>query len=320
LNNSINDQISEPCSNLENEKKNTAAIYARVSTITQTIGYSLDEQIRQCRERCDNMNWQVRYIFKENGKSGGNLDRPQFQQMMKGAEIGNFNIVVFWKLDRFCRSLVDLVNIERKLKEFGVSLYSITEYIDTTSAIGKFNFRSLASAGELEREMIRERTRMGMKALAIQHKWPGRLPPLGYKRGDDGHLIINTNEAAIVKKIFRLYKKLKSMPEVVFKLNQMNIKTKKGNPWNTMAVKNILTNQIYIGNFKIKDFEDYVKEYRILPNNIFQEAQELRNRYRERKSDMPKDRKTHTVDKFINEYKKYLRTIENISSIQITSM
>jgi site-specific DNA recombinase len=134
------------------------------------------------------------------------------------------------------------------------------------------------------------------------------LPPLGYNRGDDGRLIINTDEASIVKKIFRFYKKLKSMPEVAFKLNQMNIKTKKGNPWNTMAVKNILTNQIYIGNFKIKDYEDYVKEYRILPNNIFQEIQELRNRYRERKSNMPRDRKTYTVDKFINAYRNYLKT------------
>jgi len=308
----MNNLFSDQNTDSGKQNKDIVAIYARVSTVTQTFGYSLDEQIRQCRERCDIMGWHVQYIFKENGKSGGNLDRPRFQSLIKGAELGCFDIVVFWKLDRFARSLVDLINIERVLKQFGVSLYSITEQIDTTSPVGRFNFRSLASAGELEKEMIRERTRMGMKALAIQHKWPGRTPPLGYQRGEDGRLIIDTNEVKIVKKIFKLYIKLKSMPDVAFVLNKRNIKTKKGNPWNTMAVKTILTNQIYIGNFKIKDFEDYVKEYRIIPNKIFQETQILRNRYRERKNVMPKNRKTQIVDKFINEYKRYLKNDEDI--------
>lgn len=320
MNYRTNNPLSEQNTDSGKQKKDTVAIYARVSTITQTFGYSLDEQIRQCRERCDVMGWHVQYIFKENGKSGGNLDRPKFQLLMKKAQMGCFDIVVFWKLDRFCRSLVDLINIERKLKLFKVSLYSVTELIDTTSPVGRFNFRSLASAGELEREMIQQRTRMGMKALAIQHKWPGRAPPLGYTRGKDGRLIINTNEAKIVRKIFKLYIKLQSMPDVAYELNKRKIKTKKGNSWNTMAVKTILTNQIYKGNFKIKDFEDYVKEYRIIPNNIYNQTQKLRHRYRERKDAMPADRKTHAVDKFINEYLSYLRNNEEETKHYFTSM
>lgn len=301
--------LDERLSNTDysNHTQNTrVAIYARVSSINQTFGYSLDEQIRQCRERCDIMGWPVKYIFKENGKSGKDIDRPQFQMMLQRAELGCFEIVVFWKLDRFCRSLVDLINIERTLEKFHVSLHSVTEQIDTTSPVGRFNFRSLASAAELEREMIKERTRMGMKALAIQHKWPGNIPPLGYDRGTDGRLIINPHEAKIVRKIFKLYLKHKSMPEVAYLLNDKDIKTKRKNPWNTMAVKKILTNELYKGDYSVNDYKEHVKEYRIVKKDIYTQAQDLRFRYRERKKDMPIDRKTKIVDKFINEYRNYL--------------
>jgi len=133
-----------PQTTANTDAENTlAAIYARVSSPNQATGYSLDEQVRRCRERCDLMGWKVRYIFKENG-SGANTDRPKFQMMMEKAKEGAFDVLVFWKLDRFCRSLVDVVNIERELIEYGVSLHSVTEQIDTTTPFGKFNFRNVA--------------------------------------------------------------------------------------------------------------------------------------------------------------------------------
>lgn len=296
----------------EEPKNNRVAIYSRVSSYNQTFGNSLDEQIRQCRERCEMMGWKVCYIFKENGKSGGNLDRPQFQLLMKRAEMGCFDTVVFWKLDRFCRSLVDLINIERELKQFNVSLYSITEMIDTTSPVGRFNFRSLASAAELEREMIKERTRMGMKALAVQHKWPGRVPPLGYDTNKEGRLEIVPEEAKTVRKIFNLYIKTKSMPEVAYRLNKSGILTKKQNPWNSTAVRTIVTNQLYKGIFKVKDFEDYVKEYRILPDRLFEQAEKIRFRHRDRMKSMPIDQKTQTVNRLFKAYQKYLEMNEEL--------
>jgi site-specific DNA recombinase len=192
----------------KNQKTTIAAIYSRVSSGNQINGYSLAEQVRLAREQCEKKGWKVRYIFKENGISGKNLERPKFQVMLKEAEKGSFDVLVFWKLDRFCRSLLDVVNVEKKLRECNVKIFSVTESIDTTTSHGRFVFRTIASAAEWEREMIKERSRMGMKGLAMQHKWPNRLPPLGYNKKKDGHLTINSKDRDLVISIKNISNKI----------------------------------------------------------------------------------------------------------------
>ncbi|KXB05952.1 resolvase, partial [candidate division MSBL1 archaeon SCGC-AAA382C18] len=130
----------------ESDGPTRGAIYARTSSPNQKFGYSLEEQVDRCWEKCQMMDWDVRYIHKEEAESGGDLDRPKFKMMMDQAKAGAFDVIVFWKLDRFCRSLIDLLEVEEKLREWGVGLHSITEQIDTTTPVGRFNFRNLASA------------------------------------------------------------------------------------------------------------------------------------------------------------------------------
>ena len=77
-----------------------------------------------------------------------------------------------------------------------------------------------------------------------------------------------------------------------------------------MSVKKILTNEIYIGNYKVKDIEDYVEEYKIIEKDLFDKAKNLRYRYRERKGEMPKERKRETIEKIFNEYLNYLDELE----------
>ena len=275
----------------EEEKQITAAIYARVSSQNQIFGYSLEEQIRLSREKCKQMGWKVSYIFKEDGISGGTLDRPKFQVMMEKARQDAFDVLVFWKLDRFCRSLVDLVNVERELREYNVALHSITESIDTTTPFGKFNFRNIGSAAELERDLIKERSRMGMKALALKHKWPNKHPPLGYDKKEDGKLKINEKEIKLVREIFDMYIKLRSMPQVAFELNKKGVEPKRGNKWTTTAVKRILDNKLYIGGYEVAGIQEDVKEYKIMDEKLFKKTEDLRYRFNEKPAEMPKDRK-----------------------------
>jgi len=157
--------------------------------------------------------------------------------LMKKAQDGEFNVIIFWKLDRFCRSLLDVVNVEKKLREWGVNMCSLTENIDTTTSSGRFVFRTIASAAQWEREMISERTAMGLKALAKQHKWPNKSTPLGYKRDSNGYLKIIKNEAKLVQEIFHKYIKMKSMPQLAFLLNKRGIKTKRGKKWSAAAIQ-----------------------------------------------------------------------------------
>jgi site-specific DNA recombinase len=305
----------------ETEDKKTplwAAIYARVSSPNQANGYSLDEQVRICRERCNIMGWKVRYIFKENGVSGSTTDRPKFQLMLERAKEGAFDVLVFWKLDRFCRSLLDVINTEKKLKEHRVSLHSVTEQIDTTSSVGRFNFRSVASAAELERDLIKERSRMGMKALAMQHKWPNRLPPLGYKKKGDGYLEVDQEKAKLVRKIFRMYLKLKSMPQVAFELNKKGIKTERGNKWSTPAVKKVLDNELYIGKYEVAGVKDCLRECKIISKNLFEDARKLRQRAKKVRQEMPKNRKQGTIERIFKEYMELLEKEEKDSYRIIT--
>lgn len=303
--------------NEENRREETdghkvvsVAVYARTSSPNQKFNHSIKEQVERCRKYCDERGWVTRYIFVDEGESGGSTNRPKFQLMIERAREGKFDAIVFWKLDRFCRSLVDLVNVERQLRECNIGLCSVTEYLDTTTSVGRFNFRNLASVAELEREMIGERARIGLYALAKEHKWPNPHPPLGYDKGEDGVLIVNRGEANLVRKIFARYMRTCSLPQVAFELNKKGISTKNGKPWNARAVRDVLTNQIYIGKYKVAGIEAQVEECRVIDNGLFKKAGGIMGRYVEgsaKRPPMPEDRRKAKIDRIFNEYFRLMR-------------
>lgn len=301
---------------VKNTKITIAAIYARTSSPNQRFNYSIKEQVHRCWRYCEQRGWIVRYIFVDEGESGGTVERPKFQVMLEKAKDGKFGVIVFWKLDRFCRSLVDLVNIGKMLREWKIGLCSITEYIDTTTSIGRFNFRSIASVAELERELIGERARLGLHALAKEHKWPNPHPPLGYDKQSDGRLRINEDKAKLVRRIFEMYLQEKSMPQVAFNLNNHGIRTNRGKEWNGRAVRDILTNEIYVGKYKVAGVNDFVEEYRIINDDLFRSVNKVRLRYKmsgAERPPMPENRKTTKIDKVFNEFLRLLNFPEESS-------
>ena len=296
---------------LENGKKLAfAAIYARTSSPNQRFNYSIKEQVDRCWKYCDERSWIAKYVFVDEGESGGTTDRPKFQLMLEKAKAGKFDVIIFWKLDRFCRSLVDLVNAEKMLREWGVGLCSVTEYLDTTSSVGRVNFRNLASVAELEREMIGERARIGLHALAKRHKWPNPHPPIGYDKREDGMLDVDRKEAKLVRRIFEMYLREKSMPQVAFELNKRKIATKTGKEWNARAVRDLLTNELYIGKYNVAGVADQVGEYRIIEDKVFERTKEITRRFEDgngaKRPPMPKDRRQVKIDKIFNEYLEFL--------------
>lgn len=287
-----------------------AAIYARTSSPNQKSNYSIEGQVNQCWSYCQQRGWVVRYVFIDECQSGGTIERPKFQLMLEKAKSKEIDVIVFWKLDRFCRSLVDLVNIERMLRSYGVGLCSVTEFIDTTTPVGRFNFRNLASVAELERELIGERARLGLHALAREHKWPNPHPPLGYDKKEDGKLVINPAEAKLVRKIFRMYIREKSMAQVAFLLNREGISTKKGGKWTARAIRDIITNNLYIGDFCVAGVKEHIEKYRILSDKTFRKAQDIRCRFKSKgakRTVVPLDRKTAKIEKMIKRYHQALR-------------
>ena len=280
-----------------------AAIYARTSESKSDQQYSIDEQVRRCWERCQNQDWDVEFVFTDQGETGTNTERSGFQEMLEKAESGYFDVVVFWKLDRFCRSVIDLVNTKEQLGQYDVALQSVTEYIDTASPVGRFTFRNLASAAELESDLTSQRVQIGMRGMAKEHRWPNSNPPFGYDLNDDQKLEVNEKEAQLVTQIFNIYLEVKSMPDVAQDLNERGLRTKQGNKWTQWAVKTVLTNELYCGQYQLGDYEEYVEEYRILSDELFEAVTNTRYRFKHQKGSMDKSRKELKASKVLDEFK-----------------
>lgn len=301
--------ITEPRQASSNEEIR-AAIYARTSPNSNPNTYSIEEQIRSSWERCQNLGWTVTHIFRDIDESGKDTDRPMFQQMMRVVETGGIDVVVFWKLDRFSRTLMHAVELEADLREHDVGLHSVTEQIDTTTVAGRFNFRTIASAAEFEREMIHQRTSMGRRAAAKKHKWLNDHPPLGYDLTDENRLTENPEERALVERIFRRYLELRSMPKLAEELNNEGITTKKGNEWTSRAVGDILKNEIYIGEYSVAGIEEHVPEYQLIEDSLFDEVTSVRHRFQNSRQSsretMEKERKHDRVNRIKESYIKFL--------------
>jgi site-specific DNA recombinase len=226
--------------------------------------------------------------------------------MMEKAGEKRFDVVVFWKLDRLCRSLVDTVNTEKILSGHDVSLCSVTEYIDTTTSVGRFNFRNLASVAEFEREIIGERARMGLHELAKQHRWCNSHPPYGYRINTDGTLSVSKAEAKTVNWIYRQYQKTQSMPQIAYELNLRGVKIGKRGKWSTQDIKIILSNKLYIGEYSVAGYSDTIPEAKIIDNQLFEEAQKIRHRYQipgAVRKKMPVNRRQDKLDNLLDKFR-----------------
>lgn len=286
-----------------------AAVYARTSSKSGGFGYSLDAQAERGVKRCESLGWTVIFVYRDEAESGKDTDRPMFQQMLNMAEKRTFDVIVFWKLDRFSRSLMHAVQLESELRESDVYLYSVTEQIDTTTATGRFNFRNIASAAEFERDMIKQRTKIGLQGLAKEHRWPNNNPPFGYNLSSDNRLEINEREAKLVIEIFESYIEQRSMPNVASELDRRGILSAGDGNWTPRAIGEILRNKIYVGTYELGEVSDFIPEYQIIDKDVFENATRVRMRFQEQKSPreaMPESRKEKAVLRMKTQYRSYL--------------
>jgi DNA invertase Pin-like site-specific DNA recombinase len=139
--------------------------YARVSTDQQNHALQLDALRQAGCER----------VFVEIG-SGSRADRPELAKALDIARAGD--TIVCWRLDRLARSLRHLIDLSEQLQQRDIALRSVTESIDTSTPSGRFLFNVLGAVGEMEREIIIERTRAGLAAAVARGRRGGRPPAL----------------------------------------------------------------------------------------------------------------------------------------------
>lgn len=159
--------------------------YARVSTSDQNLDLQIDAlRAAGCEE-----------IFQDQGISGAALNRPGLETVLSALQPGD--ALLIWKLDRLGRSNQHLLEIVSDLKARNVSFQSLSDYIDTSNAMGKLAFHMLAAFAEFERNLISERTKAGMEAARLRGAMIGRQPALSAEQVESALALIKSGRATI---------------------------------------------------------------------------------------------------------------------------
>jgi DNA invertase Pin-like site-specific DNA recombinase len=148
------------------------AIYARVSTTGH--GQSPEMQVREIREYCERRGWQIAGEYVDAGISGAKDSRPELNRLLADAHRRRFDAVVVWKFDRFARSVSHLLRALETFNALGIAFVSLSEQIDTTTPTGRMVFTVLGAVAELERSLIAERVRAGLRNARAKGKQLGR--------------------------------------------------------------------------------------------------------------------------------------------------
>ncbi len=163
--------------------------------------------------------------YDDGGFSGGNVERPALQRLVRDVKAGLIDIVVVYKVDRLSRSLADFALLVDLFDKHEVSFVSVTQQFNTTSSMGRLTLNILLSFAQFEREVTSERIRDKFLLSKKKGMWMGGNPPLGYDV-NERKLTVNEKEAELVKLIFRTFVKTRSIIATCETLNQKGYKTK----------------------------------------------------------------------------------------------
>src|SRR5512134_960539 len=194
--------------------------------------------------------------YDDGGFSGGSMERPALQRLLRDVESGVIDVIVVYKVDRLSRSLIDFARIVEVFDKHNVSFVSITQQFNTTTSMGRLTLNILLSFAQFEREVIGERIRDKFAASRRNGMWMGGCPPLGYDVRDR-KLVVNEGEAELVRLIFQRFPRIGSATQLAQELRRAGRTTKS---WTTQdgnhrqgksidkgALYKILGNRVYLG-------------------------------------------------------------------------
>lgn len=244
------------------------ALYIRVSTDTQfEEGYSVDAQKEMLIGYCNSKGIKNYQFYIDGGFSGSNIERPQMQMLVEDVKANKYNAVVVYKLDRLSRSQKDtLYLIEDVFNPHGVDFVSLNENMDTSTPIGRAMLGIMSAFAQLERETIRERTRMGMKERVKAGLWMGggRIP-YGYDYDRIKGILVPNKDAENIKKAFELYLQGNSLGYIANLLGMTSDK----------IVSGILTRRTNCGYIVYNGVEYKGQHEAIIDEDTYNRAQEM---------------------------------------------
>lgn len=236
---------------IDTPTKRKVAAYARVSTDSEEQLTSYAAQISYYTEYIKNReDWEFVGVYTDEGISGCSTKRREgFQRMIEDALAGRIDLIITKSVSRFARNTVDSLTTIRRLKENNVECYFEKESIWTFDGKGELLLTIMSSISQEEARSISENVTWGQRKRMADGKVSLAYSRfLGYDKGPDGKMVINPEQAKIVRMIYAFFLEGMSPHTIAIELTKRNIKTPGGkDKWNSSTVRRILTNEKYKG-------------------------------------------------------------------------
>lgn len=227
------------------------AAYCRVSTDSDEQATSYEAQVEHYKEYIKkNPEWEFAGIYADDDISGTNTkNREEFNRMIEDCEAGTIDMIITKSISRFARNTLDCLKYIRQLKEKNIPVFFEKEAINSMDAKGEVLLTIMASLAQQESQSLSQNVKLGLQfryqngQVQVNHN---RF--LGYTKDEEGNLVIDPEQAEIVKRIYREYLEGYSMDKIAAGLEADGILTGAGKPrWHTSTINKIFRNEKYIG-------------------------------------------------------------------------
>ena len=229
------------------------AAYARVSMEKDAMLHSLAAQVSYYSERIQrNPEWEYAGVFADFGLTGTKETRPEFQRMLKECREGKIDLILVKSISRFARNTLALLNTVRELKGLGIGVYFEEQKLDTLSGDGEFMLTILASFAQEESRSVSENCKWRIRKK-FEQGIPTGFGMYGYEVRN-GSFAIKPEEAAVVRRIFRMYLDGMGSVKIMKRLTEEGVPAPLGGLWNASVVMEMLKNEKYVGDLLLQKF------------------------------------------------------------------
>ncbi len=267
-------QVGNTARAQDSKPKLRVAAYCRVSTDSDEQATSYEAQVEHYTDFIKkNPEWEFAGIYADDGISGTNTkNRDEFNRMIEECEAGNIDMIITKSISRFARNTLDCLKYIRQLKDKNIPVFFEKEAINTMDAKGEVLITIMASLAQQESQSLSQNVKLGLQfryqngQVQVNHNHF-----LGYTKDADGNLVIDPEQAEVVKRIYREYLEGDSMDKIAAGLEADGILTGAGKKkWWTSTINKILRNEKYIGDALLQKTytTDFLNKTRVKNNGI----------------------------------------------------
>ena len=258
----------------DKKPKLRVAAYCRVSTDSDEQATSYEAQVEHYTEYIQkNPDWEFAGIYADDGISGTNTKRrDEFNRMIDDCKSGKIDMIITKSISRFARNTLDCLKYIRQLKDMNIPVLFEKESINTMDSKGEVLITIMASLAQQESQSLSQNVKLGLQYRYQQGKVQiNHNRFLGYTKDTDGNLVVDPEQAEVVKRIYREYLEGFSMDKIAAGLERDGILTGAGGTrWHTSTINKILRNEKYIGDALLQKTytTDFLNKTRVKNNGI----------------------------------------------------